>query len=548
MPRVPTYDAQVTPRALPRAEPVQLRPVGLPSVPGTAGEQMQRTGAAIGAAGDQAGRIALQMQDRENADALFKAEAALKTDYLTFEQAARERRGEAAKGLAAEGDEWWTTKASEYANGLGNEAQRRLFEQTVVKLRQQSLATLATHEATERRASLNASAEASIEASINLAAGQVGMPTEPAAVAGAKTDILKRLGVLRALNGWDDNIHEAKTARALTNLHMQVIQNKLNVDPAAAREYFELNKGEISGSQYDPIERSLKVGASRQKAQSVVDELMAGGLDETEGLRVIREKLSGEDEALAVQEWKVRIEEGNQARERAQRTAADAAWGLFARGGMRAVPSSLLAQLDGRTVLALRKAAEEKATGKEPKTDSEVYYGLRQMLADDPEAFRRLDLRQYFPSLSRADREEFIKLQTKPEEIKDAATLDQQLSNMHDQMGWGASDRKKKGDFDRIATGAINQEQQRIGRKLNYDERQKIIDRLVVEGKVEGAGFFGFGGSQRLFEAVEGPKAATFKPTVPKGERQKIEAALKRAGQPVTDEAVLRLYRSKVGL
>ena len=546
MPRVPT-----APLATPNVAPANLPEVRVNPQPNIAAEQAQRTGGALTQAGGLLTQVANQMQDRENADAIFKAEVEIKNAYLDFQTTARERRGEAAKGTTGEAGQWWDKQTGDLTNKLPNERAKALFGQSAARMREQSMQGFSAFEAGERRRSLEQSAEASIVGSVNLAASQVGTPTEREAVAGAKTDVLKRLGVLRQLNGWDENLYAAKQAQELTNLHAQVLQNKVDRDPQGAREYYELNKGEINGSQHNTIDKMLQAGSTKQVAQSTADKLIASGVSEADGLKDIREKLSGDEEAAATQEFKVRMHEQVQQRERLQRDAADEAWGIFARRGLGGIPAALRARLDGKDLIALERAARERVGAeKEPKTDSEVYYGLRTLMRDDPAVFANRDLRRDFPSLSRADREEFIRLQTKPDEVKDAVSLDAQLAQMHNQLKFGSGQKEQKGAFDRAVSAAILEEQKRTpGKKLGQEERQKIIDRMVIQGEVEGGGLFGLLDPDRRYYEVQGTDAAAkFVPDMPKDERKKIEDALKRKGRKVDNAAVTELYLQLRGL
>lgn len=554
MPTVPTYNApQEQMRALPGA---QQTSVASPALFGEAARQQVELGQRMERAGGQMLAVATRMQEQENADMLFRAETTLKNEYLEFEKAARERRGDAAKDLAKDAASWWDKKAREHTEALGNDRQRQLFKQQVEKLRLQSLDSISSYEAGERRRSLNESAQASIVGSINLAASQVGTPTERAAVAGAKDDVLKRLAVQRQLNGWSPEMYEAKQAEALTNLHLQVIGRKVDSDPAGAKEYFNLNKGEINGTKHGDVEKVLKAGGLKALAQGAADELVGQGLSEADALKAVRAKYSGDEEAAAVAEVKVRFAEQTQARERSQRDAADTAWGIYTRAGrMSAIPADVLARLDGRDLAAIKRDAEAKAERakagpKLPDTNWDRYYELRQMAFDNPEQFAQADLRREFPHLGGGARESLIDLQTRARdahELKDAATMGQQLAAMHNALGYGARDMERKGKFDLAVQAAINAEQKAKGKKLTYDERQAIMDRLVIEGEIDGSGILR-DDRGRVFELQGREDFGDFAPKVPKVERDKIEAALKRAGRPVSDAAVLQLYKQKHGL
>ena len=136
------------------------------------------------------------------------------------------------------------------------------------------------------------------------------------------------------------------------------------------------------------------------------------------------------------------------------------------------------------------------------------------MALESPDAFRREDLRRHFSKLGRTEREGLIDLQTKahtdPAALKDVATLEQQLGNARDMMGLtGKNDAEKRGQFDRAVTDAIAGEEKRTGKKLNYDERQKVIDHFVIEGKIPG---FLWDKTARRFEVTGTGDERTFLP------------------------------------
>lgn len=568
MPSVPVYDSpQVETRALPG---VRQSSVASPSLFGAAAEQQVATGRAMMQAGEQVSAIAVKIQERENADMLFRAETALKDGYLKHEASIRERKGQNAWGATAETEQWFAEQEKQHTETLGNDVQRNLFRQQITRMRQSAMGSISAYESGERQRSLEESAQASIVGSINQAAavaaeglagvapptttadGGTVVPGAPTAagnpIAGIKSDILKRVQVIANLNGWSPERRDAEEAKHLTNLHKQVIQSLVDKDPARAREYFDANKAEINGTEHDVIGKVLKVGGQKVLAQTFADEVDASGMSEAEAVAAARKKYSGEDEEAVVSEVKIRFAETQGARERAQRDASDTAWGVYARTGrVSAIPANVLASLDGRDLAALKDHARIRAEGRAVKTDFGTYYDLRQMAVNDPESFRKVDLRRYTSKLSGGDLQEFAKLQTgKPTEVKDAATLVQQLSTTYDTLGWGSSQREQKGAFDRAVTDAINAEQKTRGKALSYDERQAIIDRMAIEGDVNG----GWPGGGRRFYEVQGkPEAAKFAPEIPAGEKQQlVDRFTKRKGRAPSKDEINQIYKQWKGL
>lgn len=561
MPSVPTYDGlQVAQQGLPS---VRRESIASPDMFGAVGERMQKQGNALQNAGSDLAVVAGRMQDRENADMLFRAETAIKNDYLNFETQVRERRGQNAWGATKDAADWWEKKTKEHGENLGNDVQRRLFSEQAAKMRLSSLDGISKHESDQRRISIGESAQASIVGSINMAAATAANAPRAVAsedgsvkqsfdVAPFKSDLVKRVQVLSNINGWTPEIRAYKEAEYLTNFHKQIIQSLADKDASAARSYFDANKSEINGSEQDTIGRVIKIGETKQAGFDFLArpdiQKLGNEADQVAAARDFFAKEPEKREAV-IQEIKTRWTEQRQFREAGQKDAADAAWKAYSDAkNINAVPASVLAAMDGRDVFAIKKHAAESAGEALPKTDWDRYYQLRQFALSNPAGFAQLDLRREFPNLGKAEREGLIDLQSKkPHEIKEVASLENQLSNTHDLMKWGTNDKEKKGLFDRTVQQAISAEQQRVGKPLGYEDRQKIIDRMLVEGKVTGSGIL-FDDKKQVFQVEGSEDAAKFVPTIPKTERTKIEAALKRAGKPADDATIMRLYKAKNGL
>lgn len=537
MARVPTYDVpQETARALPGA---QQQTIASPAMFSAAGREQVRFGQAVSDAGTAVLAVQKRLQDQRDADVLFSNEAAVTEEYLKHENSVRERRGQNAWGVTEETTKWWDDTGRKYSDKLENDKQRRLFDQTVTKLRLRSLDGVSKHEAAERRRSLDESANASIVGSINLAAAN---HTNPEILSGAKLDITKRAQVRSQLNGDAPEVAAGKLTEYLTNFHQQVIQNRVNTDPAGAQAYYEANKAEIAGTSHETIEKVLKIGTVKEKAQTFADEAVKNGLSEPAALAEARKQFKGDDEIAAVAEIKTRFSEQTQIRERVQKDAADNAWKIYARdGSLSNVPAKVLAQMDGQALTALRK----EASGANVETNWEKYYDLRQRAITDPSGFSRVDLRTQFPHLGKREREALIDLQAavqRADDQRDAATLAQQLATVHNQLGFKEEHKAQKGELDAKIYNVIEDEQRRQKKKLNYTERQQIIDRMLIEGEVLSGSWYLNDPNRRYYQVYGTQDAKRFAPAISSREREEIEAALRSDGRPVNDKTVFELY------
>jgi hypothetical protein len=412
VPRIPTYDApQVESRALPG---VRQSSVASPSLFGAGAEQEIATGRGLMQAGTGIAAAANLMQERENADLLFRAETALKDEYLAFEGDVRNNRhGQKAWGLTRDTEKFFADQEKKHSDILTNDVQRQLFNRSVSKLRQSAVGSLSAYEAGERRKSLEESANASIVGSINLAAANaaewyakppaqvtqpageatttigpdgvpvsaVNAPVEVTAtrdpITGLKRDILNRVQVLADINGWTPERKQFEEQKHLTNLHKQVIQNLTDKAPARAREYFEANKEEINGAEYDGITKVLKVGETKQAAFDFVEKELSPELSLEDRLTAARDRFKDEPEKrdAAIYEIKTRNAEGETARRQGEQQAGNVAWKVIAAGGgtsqIPAATWTAMSGTDQRHVLdyldakVRRGEAETKKDGKE---------------------------------------------------------------------------------------------------------------------------------------------------------------------------------------
>lgn len=570
MPQIPVYTPQATPQELPGA---RQDSIASPALFDASSRQNQQLGGAIEGAGATGADIAIDIQHRQNADMIFRAETAAKTDYAkNFLPQALQRRGAAAEGLTNEASDYWKKQLDDNSANLQNTVQQHIFGEQIAKLREQSIQQMGLHEAQQRYVSLNESATASIVASTNLAAQQVGTPFQDEVINSARDDIQRRVKAQADLNGWAPEVANEKTQAALSNLHYQVIQNLARgSDPDKAEAYFDKVKqtGEWNGTMNDTVEKLLMSANYLKGAQAASDKAMAlpgkdgKPIDEAGALQYLRDNTSGKTQRAAVTETRQRFADQRQAqREDALGADNDGRKVIVAGGSISDVPPDVWGRMNGQTQHELQNWVSERAKGQVPVTDWGTYNALRQAYAnpathDDFMDPTKTNLNQFMSKLGPAQFEEMVKLQTAPRDPADES-LNRQLRNTFQILGWSeSSNRQQMGQFEYTARQAIKDAEQSGNKRLDDDGRQKIINDLARSGKVNGSGFFRDTHGQG-YEFYGTPSAPNFSPDESKtspgqGDRDfsaaraaLVATGVKNPTNAQINETIRRAYTPKV--
>lgn len=526
MPIVPRYDQfQATPNTLPQAR------FDAPPMADTAGRQAQETGRALLSAGGQLGQIALDMQREANKvlvddarNQAVRARTAAQVEALQLQGRNALERPD-GKALPDEYDEKLQQQLDAIEAGLGNDAQKAEFRQQAAQIKRQLYGALSTHILQEQKTVRRETWAATIDTAVNQAHllwGDETMRRQSYDAIHATVD------EMAADQGWDAKIREAKLAEALSPMHAGVIQGMVDADRAdLARTYYDEHTPTMSVAVRARAMNLIEAGNFEKKTQdgaAAVWALSSGNA--TEALKLAREKFSGKEEDAIVTRIKTLDAEETTIRERDQRDAGDAAWGLYAEG--KRIPASLWARMDGRDAVSLRKTmradAEARLAGTEVKTDPNVYYALSIAAATDPD-FKNEDLRRFGDKLSPGDFRRFVDLQarvSKPEEQGHIVTINTQKTQTARAAGLKPD---QAAQFYIEADKALGAD----AKSMTYEQRQKVLDRLVLPGEVKGGLY---DPDMRLFEAQRAGRADTFIPEFSDADRRKAIAALQKAGVP----------------
>lgn len=216
-------------------------------------------------------------------------------------------------------------------------------------------------------------------------------------------------------------------------------------------------------------------------------------------------------------------------------------------GHFSAMPASVLNGIPAGKRDIVAEYGNRLSKGLPPLTNWNRYGELRMMAVTDPAAFKKLDLSLEYPHLSLQHREQLIDIKTKlndPAQAPTVLALGGQLVNAHELLKFGSSDLEKKGKFDSAVTQAIAEESKTKGRDLNFEERQRVIIRMMLP--VDNGNWFIT--NPKMWEVYGTPDQAGKKPVISKDDRAQIERVLAAKGEPINEQSVNALFNEAYGL
>jgi hypothetical protein len=340
-------------------------------MPDVAGQQAQQMGHAMQRAGGEIGRIAMEEAQKANQvridDGLtqyVKAATDLEVEALQLQGRNALERPD-GKALPDEYGEKANKAADAIEASLGNQMQREAFRQRVAQLQGQFHKKLTLHMVAAQKDYAREQRKATLDTAIY----RGGVLWGDAEAVQQSADTI-RVTVEQQLKddglAGDEKIREARMVEALTPLHSAVLNgmvdgNRLDM----ARDYYKQNSATMSLQARDNAMKVIEAGDFEARTQDQADSLFArhkGNI--SAALAEARANLSGKEEDAVVTRLKTYDAERVALRERGQRDAADQAWQLVSQG--KRVPPSLLASMDGRDAIAVRKVLTE---GTPVKTD-----------------------------------------------------------------------------------------------------------------------------------------------------------------------------------
>jgi hypothetical protein len=213
-------------------------------------------------------------------------------------------------------------------------------------------------------------------------------------------------------------------------------------------------------------------------------------------------------------------------------------------------PPEIWNQLSYQKQQSIDATIAHNAKGSDVVTDQQVWYEIQQGLTSADPATRaqwaNKPLWEYKRFLSNSDFQELSKIQSTAragdpnKELTRILTtnqmVDDTLQTLGVKIGQSAttSDAEKANNFRRLAQQQITAFEVEQKRKATPEEQRKIIDRLAMPTFLK---------KGTLWGEVTKPAYEVTVGDIPASERDKIVEALKSVGRPVTDDAIVDLYR-----
>lgn len=529
--RIPTYDKETVKES---GQGIEYVRAGQRSFVGAEGDALTNVGGAIQKNGALAMQFAEQRQKEQDTAAAYNAYYEMtswNSEVLDGDNGLLRQTGSNAENIAQKYEEMHKEQFSELTKDMSVGA-KSLYQRLAARSFSANVGAIGKHEANQRQKYLVETANAAATAASNeylLNRDEDSLETTVALIDGA---------VEMSMRGAPPEAKANKKLELISGVHTQVIDGMVDDDPAAAKEYLDEYRDEMTALEIEVAEKKLKTANNINTVQAYANNIDLNGTTQTEALETMRETLPLELQADAAREIKTRYTEKKNAEIENKVANFESVLGVINDGG---VPTaSQWASLDEKDEYTLKGYLTSMRSGKKVETNFQVWNSITQMPEKD---FAKLDLNQYVNSIStthlQALREDQIALQkgksfTETSIMAPSADARNYLKNADID-----ADSDSGIQFIRMAQEEISALEKEQNKKISPSQAKEIYSRLLQEVRLDIN--WGWNSKVRLFEAGDSQKLE-----VPDDIRNEIVSALKRAGRPADEDAIQLLYRMKL--
>jgi len=579
MPTVQKAQRQVAPDALPGVR----RTSASSAIAEGAGVAQAKAGqlTALGRIGDEGANVAATIIRREEAEnrrvaeearqradrlAVIAAETKLADAERAYiydpEKGVLTRKGKDALSAPDEVEAWYTSTAGDIEKGLTTDAQKAAFAAVKAQRGEQIKMTTARHVGQQIQAYTAAETAASVSNAADLAIANALDPTR------AAIELRRGEATIEATSaqlGLTPAQKDQQIQALRGTVHLGVIDRLLaNDQTKAASIYFEeANKaGQIPGDKIASVEKALKVGTDRKKAQTETARILAAGGTEAEARAAAKaiEDPEVQDETLRRIEHEFAVKD-RQEKDQTEKDLRGVADILDRNPNVSAIPAKVWSELTPAQRSSFRSYAKQITEKGDVETNLPLYYKLsRDAVSADPavrNAFRDLNLTNHIGALGKTEFKQLTDLQTAiiaGDQKKIAALSDGYLTNQQvvDTAMLGAGmdptpdPTKEPAKAALIAKFRFEVDRQvgQLGKeKPTNMEIQSIVDGLLVNVVTEKGKASGWGPLPGPYYDVTKRKVELLA-EIPARDRAQIEDEIRRLKGRVTNDNILAIWNA----
>lgn len=514
----------------------------------------------------QAHSIFEQAKRQADQTAVIKAAGQASDLETRLTIATRQRQGQDAFSAPDEVQTAWEEESAKIEAGLTNDTQRASFQQIKASHARELNVAVQSHVAEQRQ---KYSAQVTDDYIANERNAAVVNYQDPMRVqlsidnqSAAIEDHLNQLYHGQIPEGMLDRARLA----AASQTHLDVIDRLLaNGQDRTAQQYYAQVKNQIAGTDTTKVEKALNVGSTRGESQRQADKILAEQtLTEQEAVAKAREikdpEVRDATEERIRREYTERAQQAKAQRDGAFQRSSDTL--ERSRGNVDAINPTDWSQLTLAERSSLRAYGKQLLEGVPTKTDLSTYYSLQKMAVNPAtrDKFLKHNLLKERAYLSESDFKSLVELQTGMQKGDQQAedklhaiyTNNQIVDSALEAVGLGVKPSNKEKDAPvinvvrRSVQAEVQAIQARTGKAATPEDVQKITDAILTQHIVSTPGFL-YGTNQKpkyLWEMTPEDQMVLTVKDIPKAERMALEARMRAAGMPITEQNLVTKYRA----
>lgn len=563
MPKVRTYETQVSPNPLPN---VRFSPnATADSFGGGKAKQISQLGAGLQNLGEGLGKVgavfAARSQERKDKALVRNSLNQAESDMRVFEgDLNRPENREKAIDAYGSAQKELTEMRKRYSAQFKNERQRDLF---TASFDSQMNGVLDRAFALQEKSRVEFDQLTRDAQNASAVDNAVAARTDANAIKNSEITIVANTSA--ATVGLPKDVRQKAIADARHNLHASVYSALLNDDPRAAQGYLEANKDKFHGAAYENLKKEADDKAFTWQAREDAGKLINAGLTDTQIEEEIA-KIKDPKKAEAIStEVKRKLEDRNLAREIQQKENAYSSWQGVINGGD--IPYG---KLSGTEVKAMENYKRAALQGFAQQSDRGLLMQLGRLNDQELKSIDEVTMTSYGQKLAKDDFDAIFTryrdlrrtndVGLEPEKLTQIRTDSAMVGDALKALGVDP-DLKKKTFFGEKAKKAeekasdqqiindateafqreINDAEKSKGRKLAPEEKRQILDDLLIKGKIRS--LFGSKEGKFLFQTAEADLEKNFSiKDIPLKLQEQMQAAFKARGVASTPENIKNYY------